>query len=961
MLPYAAFAAEGYRRDNSIMAKFLNIIAGLFEFVHAIVLGLRYVLRLLGHWLQLRLYAWAAIVLVAVNSLVTRNRMSHVNGIATRGKVRFLDRLDGVPANDFFRPGLEFPARCRFASVSFMDDAMFIARAASIKFADDDARSPLDLLMNTGQTAPFWNVRTFWQFLIANMKGLGAAVVPYMKSDPTLYVGSIDPLRRNPETFAQMYYYSQIPFTFKAKDSRPRYVNFRLIPWDRGVEAGLLEPEDTPDWAWCWEGIRPGETRSPNYLKDELAARLARGPIRFHLQIQFHDIRPGENRKVLSASMTWDEVTHPWHDLAEVTIEDMLDYKTSNETVFMIGNRPACMGIVAPRSIDDPAGMNYMRDLADFPARCRLLGNRLFGLPKPIPDARGLGPDTRYTPFKDPENFGVPKPLSLPQKESAAEQASRRQDLGLRREEYVLTVPGDLPTYTENLPATEAMDDEANRRMFDDIEATMVQLGLGAVQRFFVDGGVPARTLETFDALYPIRQTPAVNKSWRDDAEYARQRLNGVHPTVITLCTAVPDKFPVTDQMVGTLLPHGSSLAQELANEKLFLLDYPLLDDLPTNDGQYLAAPVCLLHLERDGTLLPIAIQLAQDPAESPIFTPLDPPWLWMAVKAFAQSADAHYHELVAHLLRTHLLLEPIWLCARRHLHDRHPLLELLKPHFKFTLAINHAARTSMLVPGGPLPTVMAAGYDGNIELLRRAFKDFGFHRFDIEDDLDSRGVNRKDAAGRFKLPNYFYRDDGILVSRAVRDWVREMVGIFYQSDEDVLADVEVAAWVAELADPARGNLPGLPNGGRLQTIDDLVDFLALTVVKASAEHSAANNGQYDYFGYVPNVPGLMRKPPPRNKKELTEQWLVEALPDFHQSAVQIAMVHLLSDPAPPDRILGFYSDDFFAGHAAAIHATRRFRASLDRISAGINTRNVMLDVPYPYLDPRRISQSTEI
>ena len=104
-----------------------------------------------------------------------------------------------------------------------------------------------------------------------------------------------------------------------------------------------------------------------------------------------------------------------------------------------------------------------------------------------------------------------------------------------------------------------------------------------------------------------------------------------------------------------------------------------------------------------------------------------------------------------------------------------------------------------------------------------------------------------------------------------------------------------------------------------------------------------------------------MRKAPPRNKKELSEEWLIGALPDFHQSAVQLAMVHLLSDPSPPNRLLGFYGDDFFAGHAGAIRATRRFRASLDRISAGISTRNAMLPVPYPYLNPRRISQSTEI
>lgn len=943
------------------MAKLLGLLAALFEFVRAIVLAIWHALVAAWKWLQLHVYAWAAIGLIAMNSFFSRTRMSHDNGIATRGRIRMLDALPGVPDNDFFQPKREFRARCRFAAVSYMDDARFVARGASLKFADSDHKSPLDLLMNTGRTTPFWSVRSFWQFMWLTMRGRRQHAIPYMKAEPIQYYGSRDPLRRNPETFAQLYYNSKIPYTFKARDGRPRYVKFRMIPWDRGPETGMPGEDDTQDWAWCWQGIRPGESRSCNYLKTELKERLAKGPIHFHLQIAFHHIKPGESEDLHNSSVAWDQATHPWHDLAEVEIDEMLDHKTSNVSLFTVRNRPPCMGTERARSIDDPNGMNYLRQLAIWPRRLRLLGNKLFGIPKPIPDHRELDGDTSYTPFKDPEDFGAPKPLRLPQDESPAEEANRRQELAILREQYPLTVPGNLPTYIENPPPAEAFDAAKLLRMFEDVEGTKLDLGLGAVQRFFVDGGEPARTLESFDALYPTRPIPAVHKTWRNDAEYARQRLDGPHPTVIELCTKLPKKFPVTDETVKGLLPHGSTLAKELAAERLFLLDYPLLHDLPTNPGEYLTAPVCLLHLERDGTLLPIAIQLAQDPAASPIFTPLDPPWLWLSVKAYAQSADAHNHEIVSHLLRTHMILEPIWLCARRHLHPRHPLMELLAPHFKFTIAINHGARTTMLVPGGPLPTAMAAGYEGSMELLKRSYEGFGFHRFDLLDDLEARGMNRKHEDGSYKLPNYHYRDDSIILANAIRSWVEDVVKVFYRSDEDLLADTEAQAWIEELADPKRGNLAGLPDGGTLRTLDDLVDLLSLTILKSSAEHSAANNGQYDYFGYVPNVPGLMRKPPPHNKKELSEQWLVEALPDFHQSAVQIAMVHLLSEPSPPSRLLGFYDESFFAGHPGAILSSRRFRARLDRLSANIRARNAGLDVPYPYLDPRRVSQSTEI
>ena len=47
---------------------------------------------------------------------------------------------------------------------------MFV-RGASLKFADADLDSPLDLLMNGGTTAPFWNMHTFAQFMFARVRG----------------------------------------------------------------------------------------------------------------------------------------------------------------------------------------------------------------------------------------------------------------------------------------------------------------------------------------------------------------------------------------------------------------------------------------------------------------------------------------------------------------------------------------------------------------------------------------------------------------------------------------------------------------------------------------------------------------------------------------------------------------------------------------------------------------------
>src|SRR5688572_17804555 len=103
--------------------------------------------------------------MVALNSFMTRGRMSHENGIVARGRIRIVDQ-PAFPAHDFFQPGREFPCRIRHASIGAsatdMDDAHLDARSISIKFADAPIESPFDIEMNNGPYPPFATAREFW-------------------------------------------------------------------------------------------------------------------------------------------------------------------------------------------------------------------------------------------------------------------------------------------------------------------------------------------------------------------------------------------------------------------------------------------------------------------------------------------------------------------------------------------------------------------------------------------------------------------------------------------------------------------------------------------------------------------------------------------------------------------------------------------------------------------------------
>ena len=61
----------------------------------------------------------------------------------------------------------------------------------------------------------------------------------------------------------------------------------------------------------------------------------------------------------------------------------------------------------------------------------------------------------------------------------------------------------------------------------------------------------------------------------------------------------------------------------------------------------------------------------------------------WMLAKMHVASADAQSHQLISHLLETHLVLETTLIAAHRAMSASHVVQKLLRPHFKGTLAIN--------------------------------------------------------------------------------------------------------------------------------------------------------------------------------------------------------------------------------------------------------------------------------
>uniref|UniRef100_A0A3Q2Q7J6 Arachidonate 5-lipoxygenase n=1 Tax=Fundulus heteroclitus TaxID=8078 RepID=A0A3Q2Q7J6_FUNHE len=349
-----------------------------------------------------------------------------------------------------------------------------------------------------------------------------------------------------------------------------------------------------------------------------------------------------------------------------------------------------------------------------------------------------------------------------------------------------------------------------------------------------------------------MKGTEYVMQHWKEDFMFGYQFLNGCNPVVIQKCTKLPEKFPVTDDMVSVSLERDMTLEEEIKAGNIYIVDYEMLEGIKANSTdpstlQYLAAPMCLLYRNLRNKILPIAIQLGQDPDENPIFLPTDGQYDWQLAKIWVRSADFQHHQNITHLLRTHLMTEVFGIAMYRQLPAVHPAFKLLIPHIRFTIAINTKAREQLICECGIFDKANATGGGGHVQLIQKAMKTLTYRSLCFPDAIKSRGVDSTE-----ELPTYFYRDDGYKVWEATKSFVSDVVGIYYTSDERVQGDEEIQAFVKDVCSFGMQDFDHCEFPKSLKTREELIEFLTVIIFTASAQHAAVNFGQL-YLGMYPD------------------------------------------------------------------------------------------------------------
>ncbi len=495
--------------------------------------------------------------------------------------------------------------------------------------------------------------------------------------------------------------------------------------------------------------------------------------------------------------------------------------------------------------------------------------------------------------------------------------------------------------------------------------------------------------LESYERLFvdildiPL---PLISQRFQEDLIFAYMRVAGPNPLMLQQLSETDRPLQVTNEKYQQIIEEyhkqkiegfnfSDSLEAALQEGRLYKADYSMLKDMPPGSfpnqvTKYPSAPLALFAVppvnSSSRSLFPVAIQCQQPSGSenSPVFTPLDGD-NWMVAKTIVNMADGNYHELVSHLGRTHLFVEPFVIATKRKLDANHHLRILLEPHFEGTILINYGAHKSLIATGGKVDELLASTIENDRAIAVAGAKSY-LHNFNdvmFPKTLKSHGVG--DSA---QLPDYPYRDDGLLVWDAIKTWVGAYLSIYYTSDTEIedksnkkqviVKDKQLQAWAKELVSEQGGRLKnfGEDNSGAIKTLNYLIDAVSSVIFTASVQHAAVNFPQYELMSYAPAFPLALYSPAPTSAEEQGN--FMSMLPSVDRALNQIQVLGLLG--AVHYTQLGQYNKGHFKD-IRVVGPLAKFKERLTEIEDEINKKNDSRLMRYEFLLPSKIPQSINI
>ncbi|KAJ7380261.1 hypothetical protein OS493_010976 [Desmophyllum pertusum] len=453
------------------------------------------------------------------------------------------------------------------------------------------------------------------------------------------------------------------------------------------------------------------------------------------------------------------------------------------------------------------------------------------------------------------------------------------------------------------------------------------------------------------------------NVTWRDDRVFTEQRLAGLNPMSLMKVTTGPDSVGVKwsdlkprlnpnydwDGAVARSLETNIPLEDAIADGSIFVVQYPLYDNLitvpdlteprPTRKMWPAMSPIALFA-SRPGEngapaqLRPVAIQLDFKP-DSPVYSPEDGE-LWALAKESFQVTDYAYVEMVEHLLKTHLMMEPFCVCILRHLSKLHPLHQLLKYHCRGLLPTNKVGFPKLVEDKAYMHQLFAIGNVGAVTLLVRAYQTLTWA------DTDFRGKIRRVES--MTAPNYHIFRTGTMEKSYTRLWKTSLT--------TTLISNEVSSEGLG-SNGGQGKLRGFPAAITSKAM--LADIVTRLIWTSTAQHTAVNYPITAYGAFTPNMPTKIYD----DDRVAPEVFNTFRLPSGYVSAVQAGVAMSLGS-LRIDRLFDYGTQLKEQGGQVIVlkHYKRLYSAVKPLLDKRNKQRFQEGYLTYPYLSPAWIPNS---
>lgn len=499
----------------------------------------------------------------------------------------------------------------------------------------------------------------------------------------------------------------------------------------------------------------------------------------------------------------------------------------------------------------------------------------------------------------------------------------------------------------------------------------------------------PSKTM--MGAMVDDPKSDQVPVAWiRKDDIFGWLRVVGSNPDMLRAAKASDFgvDFDVTDDMYNQAMGESGAgtLAAALADNRLFMLDFSLLGEgVLNNSGKWLFAPKALFASVKGKPphhLVTVAIQQFQKPSSDyPLVGAPKPSrreWSdstltdaerkalvrWAIAKTSVQVAESTYFEVVTHFGATHLAMEPFMMATNIALHPTHPIRKLLEPHFEGTLHINQGAVDALIAAGGVIEKIFPPPIAVAQAIAVQASKNFlqNFNDQMLPDTFVRRGTNT--------VPQeYPFRDDGLLLWKAISDFTTKYVTLTYKDDAAMRADPWLKCFWDMLNSPTQGTMKktGDNNMGLLYTRSYLSKFLTLIIWTCSGQHAATNFPQRDVGSHISMNPTASWGDGKIGDPNISISKWQEMMPPMNEALDQLNTEYLLG--AVHYNRLGYYSEDYKAGWFSGVYrdAELKFQADLAIVKATIDARNKVAGTmrgdgnPYTILSPENTPNSINI